>query len=104
MPAAMYALSAGPRTPGAWPSTWSVNPVVSFETSASSPAMTPGKFIISATPIVRWRRSRHARRRHHVDVEGQVGAAIEQPVDAVGAEHVGDLVRVGHHRSGAMGQ
>jgi len=41
---------------------------------------------------------------HHVDIEGQVGAAIEQPVDAVGAEHVGDLVRVGHDRRGAMGQ
>src|SRR5229473_7656914 len=58
MPAARYALRAGPRTPGACPSTWSVRPVVSLATSASSPAITPGKFIISATPIVRWRRRR----------------------------------------------
>src|SRR5713226_6484200 len=54
----MYALRAGPLTPGACPSTWSVRPVVSLATSASSPAITPGKFIISATPIVRWRRRR----------------------------------------------
>ncbi len=37
-------------------------------------------------------------------VNGRRGDSIEQPVDAVGAEHVGDLVRVGHHRSGAVGQ
>src|ERR1700680_3079954 len=58
MPAAMYALRAGPRTPGAWPSTWSVRPVCSFATSFGSPAITPGKFIISATPMVRCRRRR----------------------------------------------
>ena len=54
----MYALRAMPRTPGAWPSTWSVRPVLSFASSFGSPAMTPGKFIISATPMVRCRRSR----------------------------------------------
>ena len=46
----------------------------------------------------------HARGRHHVDVERQVGAAVEQPVDAVGAEHVGDLVRVGDDRRRAVRQ
>ena len=86
----------------------------SLASSASSPAMTPGKFIISASPITRRRlqqalevarrqrsarrlegRGRHARRGHEPDVERQPGADVEQPVDAVRAEHVRDLVRVG---------
>ena len=37
----------------------------------------------------------HARRRGEVDVERQVLADVDQPVHAVGAEHVRDLVRVG---------
>jgi hypothetical protein len=41
-------------------------------------------------------RRRHGRRGHEVDVERQLRADVEQPVDAVGAEHVRDLVRVGH--------
>ena len=40
-------------------------------------------------------RRRHARRRHEEDVQRQVGTRVEQPVHAVRAEHVGDLVRVG---------
>ncbi len=40
-------------------------------------------------------RGGHARRGHHIDVQRQVGAAVEQPVDAVGAEDVRDLVGVG---------
>ena len=40
------------------------------------------------------RRRGDARRRHEVEVERQVGRRVEQPVDAVGAEHVRDLVRV----------
>ena len=40
----------------------------------------------------------HARRRHEVDVERQVRRCVEQPVHAVGAEHVRDLVRVGDDR------
>ena len=40
----------------------------------------------------------HRRRRHHVDVERQLRACVEEPVDAVGAEHVCDLVRVDHDR------
>ena len=43
-------------------------------------------------------RRRHARRRHHEDVERDLVARVEQPVDAVGAEHVRDLVRVGDDR------
>ena len=112
MPAAAYAISERPSTPGAWPSTCSARP--SFASSAGAPLITPGKFIISATPITRRRRSSasrspglsspprrlevgrgHARRRHEVDVERQAGGRVEQPVDTVGAEHVRDLVRVG---------
>ena len=44
------------------------------------------------------RRRRHARGRHEVDVELQAGRGVEQPVDAVDAEHVRDLVRVGDDR------
>ena len=36
-----------------------------------------------------------ARRRHEVDVERKPRGGVEQPVDAVGAEHVRDLVRIG---------
>ncbi len=43
-------------------------------------------------------RGRHARRGHHEDVQRQLGAGVEQPVDTVGAEHVRDLVRVDHDR------
>ena len=79
--------------------------------------MTPGKFIISATPSARgWRRiarissgpsgptgdsksrRRHARRRHHEHVERQALGRAEQPVDALDAGHVGDLVRVADDR------
>ena len=86
----------------------------SFASSCGSPAMTPGKFIISASPITRRRRSRasrspvgqlpsrrleprgrHARGGHEPDVERDPSADVEQPVDAVGPEHVRDLVRVG---------
>ena len=53
----------------------------------------------------------HARRRHHEDVERQALARVEQPVHAVDAEHVGDLVRVAddrrrparHHRARELG-
>ncbi len=41
------------------------------------------------------RRGGHTRGRGEVDVERQVRADVEQPVDAVRAEDVGDLVRVG---------
>ena len=37
----------------------------------------------------------HARRRHEVDVERQPFGRVDQPVHAVGAEHVRDLVRIG---------
>ena len=47
------------------------------------------------------RRGGHARGRHEVDVELEVVAGVEQPVDAVGAEHVRDLVRVGDDRGRA---
>ena len=89
----------------------------SFSSSCGSPAITPGKFIISASPITRRRRSSasrspavsarrgdsnceagHARGRHEPDVERDPAADVEQPVDAVGAEHVRDLVRVGDDR------
>ena len=43
-------------------------------------------------------RRRHARRRHEVDVQRQACRCVEEPVDAVSPEHVGDLVRVGDHR------
>ena len=36
----------------------------------------------------------HARGGHEVDVQWKRPADVEQPVDAVGAEHVGDLVRI----------
>ena len=113
MPAAAYAFSARPSTPGAWPSTCSRERRAS-RARAGRRAMTPGKFIISARPITRRRRSSasrspgvsaparrlearrgHARRGHEVDVERESAADVEQPVHAVGAEHVRDLVRVG---------
>ena len=40
-------------------------------------------------------RRRHARRGHEVDVQRDVVADVDQPVHAVGAENVRDLVRVG---------
>ena len=40
-------------------------------------------------------RGRDARRSHEVDVERQIRAEVEQPVDAVGAEHVRELVGIG---------
>ena len=43
-------------TPGAWPSAWDASRSSSFASSAGSPAMTAGKFIISATPSARRRR------------------------------------------------
>ena len=58
MPEAAYAFSALPRTPGACPSTCAAPSSASFSSSAGSPAMTPGKFIISARPITRRRRRR----------------------------------------------
>ena len=56
MPAAAYAWSAAPRTPGACPSARSAPASASFASSAGSPAITPGKFIISARPTTRRRR------------------------------------------------
>ena len=43
------------------------------------------------------RRRGHARRRHEVHVERDLGGGVEQPVHAVRAQHVRDLVRVGDH-------
>ena len=54
-------LEARPSTPGAWPSTWSAPATASFASSLAAPAITPGKFIISARPITRVRRSRLSR-------------------------------------------
>ena len=59
MPAAAYALRSRPRTPGAWPSTWWAS--ASFASSDSLAPITPGKFIISARPITRRRRSSASR-------------------------------------------
>ena len=39
-------------------------------------------------------RGRNARRGHEVEVELQAFTRVEQPVDAVGAEHVRELVRI----------
>ena len=61
MPAAAYACSAWPSTPGAWPSTRSAPSTASFASSLAAPEITPGKFIISARPITRVRRSRLSR-------------------------------------------
>ena len=47
---------------------------------------------------------RHAGAGHDENIERQVRAAVEQPVDAVGAEDVGDLVGVGDHCGGAVGE
>ena len=47
------------------------------------------------------RRGGHARRRHEEDVELQSGRRVEQPVHAVDAEDVRDLVRVGDDRGRA---
>ncbi len=44
-------------TPGAWPSTCVAPATSSLASSAGSPAMTAGKFIISATPRACRRRS-----------------------------------------------
>ena len=46
-------------------------------------------------------RGRDAGGRHEEEVERQSLARVEQPVDAVGTEHVCELVRVGDDRSGA---
>ena len=54
MPAARYASRLRPVTPGAWPSARVAS--ARLASSRSSPAMTAGKFIISATPSVRRRR------------------------------------------------
>ena len=43
----------------------------------------------------------HARRGHEEDLELKARRGVVQPVDAVGAEHVRDLVRVGDDRGGA---
>jgi hypothetical protein len=43
-------------------------------------------------------RRRDAGGGHDINVEGQILQTVEQPVDAVGAQHVGDFVRVGDHR------
>ena len=85
-----------PSTPGACPSTCgaTIRP-----STSGSPAMTPGKFIISATPSARGCRriaahvvrperpagrleaaGRHARGRHHEHVERQALGGLEQPV------------------------
>ena len=45
---------------------------------------------------------RHARRRHHEHVERQALGRLEHPLDALAAEHVRDLVRIGDHRRGAV--
>ena len=82
-----------------------------------APETTPGKFIISASPSTcrpaqqpfeiagrelapRRLEARRgdARGGHEVDVERQPGRRVEQPVHAVGAEHVRDLVRIGDDR------
>ena len=39
---------------------------------------------------------------HDKDIEGQIRAAVEQPVNAIGAEHVGDLVGVRDHCRGPV--
>ena len=44
------------------------------------------------------RRGGDARRRHEEDLELEACRRVVQPVDAVGAEDVGDLVRVGDDR------
>ena len=49
-------------------------------------------------------RRRHARGGGEEDVERQVLADVDEPVDAVGAEHVRDLVRVGDDRGRAERQ
>ena len=61
IPDAAYAFRCLPRTPGAWPSTCDAPSSRSFASSRSSPAITPGKFIISASPITRRRRSSPSR-------------------------------------------
>ena len=114
---------ARPRTPGACPSACVAPRSVSLRSSSGSPAMTAGKFIISATPSAWRRRSTDSRspiesgRRGdskrlagtHDDAITQTSSGtssqhVEQPVDAVGAEHVRDLVRVGDDRGGAVGE
>jgi hypothetical protein len=49
-------------------------------------------------------RRRDAGGGHHINVEGQILQAVEQPVDAVSAQDVGDFVWVGDHRSCAVRQ
>src|SRR5262245_59476998 len=56
MPAAAYACRDGPRTPGAWPSTCWAPSSSSLASAPGSAAITPGKFIISASPSTRRRR------------------------------------------------
>ncbi len=56
---------------------------------------------VAGAELAAWRlepRRRHARRRHEVDVERQSCGRVEQPVNAVGAEHVRDLMRIGDDR------
>ena len=49
-------------------------------------------------------RGRYARRGHHENIERNVLTAVEEPVDPVGAEHVGDLVGISDHGGRAMSQ
>ena len=89
----------------------------SFASSVSSPAMTPGKFIISARPSTRLRRMSASRspsssgRRgdskteagthedgHEEDLELEARRRVMEPVDTVRPEHVCDLVRIGDDR------
>jgi hypothetical protein len=49
-------------------------------------------------------RGGYTRGGHEVDLERQSLAGVEQPVDAVRAEHVRDLVRIGDHGRRAQGQ
>ena len=45
---------------------------------------------------------RYTRRRHHEDLDGEALADIEQPVNAVGSQHVGDFVRIGDYGRGPV--
>ena len=100
---------------GAWPSTWRASS--SFASSCSVAGDDAGEVHHLGEPehaaapqqrveVARRQlaprrlelRGGHARRRHEPDVERDAGADVEQPVHAVGAEHVRDLVRVGDDR------
>ena len=107
----------GPTTPGACPSACEAPRTSSFSSTvriagddagevhhlgdAERPPAAQDRLHVADRQLAprRLERARgHARRRHHEHGQRQPLGGVEHPVHAVGAEHVGDLVRVADDR------